>query len=406
VKRALAALATALVASAATAEEPRSARAPIAASPVTSPDTACDRAPGKRLTVGPTGMFALPSQAAAAARAGDVIHIAVGDYRGDVATWTASDLTICGIGGRARLFADGSHAQGKAIWVIAGDNVTVDNVEFHDAKVPDRNGAGIRTEGRGLTILNCGFFDNENGILGGKIGNVIRIDRSEFARNGFGDGQSHNLYIGRADKLLVTASFFHGAKVGHNLKTRAAQTRIEGSYFMDGRDGTSSYLLDASNGGAVYLRGNLFHKGPKAESAIVIAYGREGLGHAVNTLELVHNTIVMTRPGGTIVHAVPGTQSLRLTANLLAGVAEPAVVRGGISSDATSQQGNVVVSAHRFVAADDVAAPSFWPSEAVQPLIRLTAPLDATYAFDAPRPLQRRTLHAPPALAGALQSSP
>jgi hypothetical protein len=374
--------------------------------PAASSGTACDRATGRSLTVGAGGTFALPSQAAAVARAGDVIRIAAGDYRGDVAIWTASDLTICGIGGRARLFADGRHAQGKAIWVIAGDHVAVDSVEFHDAKVPDRNGAGIRSEGRGLTILNCGFYDNENGILGGGSGSVITIDRSEFARNGFGDGRSHNIYVGRADKLLVSASFFHSAKVGHNFKTRAAQTRVEGSYFMDGRDGTSSYLFDASNGGAVYLRGNLFHKGPKARNAIAIAYGREGLSHAVNTLELVHNTIVMTRPGGAFVHAVAGTQSLTLTANLLAGVDEPAVLIGGASKAVTFRSGNVVLAAHRFLGADDWLQPNFWPNEGEASRIVLSAPLDTSYASDAPRPLQRRGLQGPASRAGALQSSP
>ena len=53
------------------------------------------------------------------------------------------------------------------------------------------------------------------------------IDRSEFARNGHGDGQSHNLYIGEANRLIVTASFFHNAKIGHNFKSRARETHIE-----------------------------------------------------------------------------------------------------------------------------------------------------------------------------------
>jgi len=41
--------------------------------------------------------------------------------------------------------------------LISGANVVIDGVEFHDAKVPDQNGAGIRAEGNGLTILNCEF---------------------------------------------------------------------------------------------------------------------------------------------------------------------------------------------------------------------------------------------------------
>jgi hypothetical protein len=137
------------------------------------------------LSVGAGKSFALPSAAAAVAQSGDVIKITAGDYRGDVATWSSSNLTICGIGGRARLFADGKHAGGKGTWVVSGSNVTIDSIEFHDAKVPDQNGAGIRAEhGGSLTIRNSGFFDNENGIQGGDGAATVTIDRSEF-------GQAH-----------------------------------------------------------------------------------------------------------------------------------------------------------------------------------------------------------------------
>ena len=68
------------------------------------------------LRVGRTEQYRMPSLAARAARDGDVIEIAAGDYRGDVAVWRADNLTIRGVGGRARLEANGEAAQGKAIW--------------------------------------------------------------------------------------------------------------------------------------------------------------------------------------------------------------------------------------------------------------------------------------------------
>src|SRR5512143_3234053 len=172
-------------------------------SPLPPPSTsACDAAIGRRLLVGPGRTYATPSAAAAAAQSGVVVVISAGDYVGDVAAWSVSNLTICGNGGRVRLFANGRHEGGKGIWVISGGNVMVENIEFHDAKVPDQNGAGIRAEGNGLTIRNCGFFDNEDGILGPDSGDLT-IENSEFARNGYGDGQSHNLYVGRANKVTV-----------------------------------------------------------------------------------------------------------------------------------------------------------------------------------------------------------
>jgi hypothetical protein len=254
---------------------------------------------GRLLEVGPGRPYAVPSAAAAVARDGDVIRIAAGEYRGDVARWAANRLTICGSGGRARLFADGRSAQGKAIWVIAGDGVVVDGVDFHDAKVPDRNGAGIRTEQAGaLTIRHCGFYDNENGVLGGRPGATLTIEFSEFARSGHGDGYSHNLYVNDVDRLVVRASVFREVRIGHNLKSRARESIVEHSHLMDGPEGRSSYLADFPNGGRVLLRGNLMHKGPKAENPNAIAFGTEGLkGDGDHLLTMRHNTLVVDHPG-------------------------------------------------------------------------------------------------------------
>jgi hypothetical protein len=356
------------------------------------------------LWVGPGKTYPLPSAAAAAAQTGDVIKITAGDYRGDVATWRANNLTLCGVGGRARLFADGKSAQGKAIWVIAGADTVVEGIEFRNVTVPDQNGAGIRAEGGNLTVRNCGFFDSDEGILGGE-GGVIVIDRSEFARNGFGDGQSHNIYIGSATRLVVTSSFFHEAKIGHNFKSRAKETRIENSYFMDGPSGTSSYLVNFPNGGVVYMRGNLFHKGPNADNATAIAYGEEGLTWTANTMEMVHNTVVSTYAGGAFINATGGTQSLKLTANVFAGVNSPRLVSGGIAANAVRQQSNLTAAANQFAGADVVASPNFWPSVTLQPQLSMPNTLDPSYVNDAPQPFVLRPLSTSPRLIGALQSS-
>src|SRR5581483_11609875 len=105
---------------------------------------------GHRIQVGPSRDIKLPSQAAGQAKPGDIIEIDAGNYRGDVASWAADGITLRGVGGRAKLSADGNSAEGKAIWVIKGRDVTVENIEFTDVQVPDGNGAGIRAEGTNL----------------------------------------------------------------------------------------------------------------------------------------------------------------------------------------------------------------------------------------------------------------
>ena len=341
------------------------------------------------------------------AQSGDVIKISAGDYRGDVATWSANNLTICGVGGRARLFANGKNAGGKGLWILNGSNPTVDSIEFHDTTVPDQNGAGIRAEHVGnLLIRNSGFFDNENGILGAEGAATVTIEGSEFARNGYGDGYTHNIYIGPAAKLTVTSSYFHQAKVGHNLKSRAKETHIENSFFMDGSDGTASYLVDTPNGGLVYLRGNLLQKGPAASNSIAVSYGAEGLKWPVNTLEMVHNTLVMTRSGGTFIDASGSSQSVKLTANLFAGTDSPRLI-SGYPIGSVSQQSNYTFAASNIPGADTIATPNFWPNAAGLALMSVLSTIpDPAYTKDSPKPYSLRTITPTTRLSGALQAKP
>lgn len=367
---------------------------------------ACDSAAGRVLNVGPGQTLASPSAAAAVAQDGDVIRIAAADYRGDVATWSRNNLTICGVGGRARLFADGRSAGGKAIWVVSGTNTTIDSVEFRNAAVPDLNGAGIRAEHGGwLRVRNSGFYDNENGILTNSGATSLVIEASEFARNGRGDGYTHNLYVGQINRLTVSGSYFHEARVGHNLKSRARESIVENSYLMDGPTGTASYLADFPNGGRVVLRGNLFHKGPSAQNPSAISYGAEGLAHATNTLELTHNTVAITRSGGAFVAAYAGTQSVTLKANMWAGTGNQAVLTGSYASGSATQTSNVLALASNIPGADNIANPNFWPDATLQTSLDMGGVLDTGYVLDTPRPYQLRAISGA-RKAGALQSAP
>lgn len=380
--------------------------AALATNATTAPATACDSATGPRIYVGPGKTYARPSQAAAVAGNGAVVVISAGDYVGDVAIWRQSNLTLCGAGGRARLFANGKNAGGKGIWVIQGANVTVDSVEFHDARVPDLNGAGIRAEGNGLKIVNAGFYDNENGILGPNGGDLA-ISRSEFARNGVGDrGRTHNIYVGAANKVTVTSSFFHQAFIGHNFKSRAKETRIEDSYFMDGSTGTASYQIDVPNGGVVFLRGNLLQKGPYADNNVSVSYGSEGLaGGVAHTLTMTHNTLASTDSGGTFLSIATGVGSVRLTANVFAG--NGARKYGGVASSKVTDTGNVECKVTGLLAPDNLTSPNFWPNTTTGGCVRtLSSAPDASYVLDAPRPYVLRSITGTTRRAGALQAAP
>lgn len=254
-------------------------------------------APGRLLEVGPGKQFATPSAAAKAARNGDTVEIAAGVYKRDAAIWRANDLLIRGVGGRAHVMADGADAEDKGIWVIKGKNTVVENIEISGAQVHDRNGAGIRQEGAGLTVRNCYFHDNQNGILAGKNpASEIVIEHSEFANNGEGDGQTHNMYIGNVGKFTLRFSSSHHADVGHNVKSRARQNFIMYNRIMDERDGTASYAIDLPNGGLSYIIGNIIQQGPKTDNPTLVAYGAEGLSNPIKDLYVINNTFVNDGP--------------------------------------------------------------------------------------------------------------
>ena len=308
---------------------------------------------GRTLRVGRAGDFPTPSAAAAVAKDGDTIAIAPGDYRGDVAVWTANRLRIVGGDPRPRLFADGREVQGKGLWLIRGDDVTVENVEMSGAQVADRNGAAIRLEGRNFTLKNSFLHDNENGLLAGaNPTSEITIDHCEFARNGNGDGLTHNVYVGVVGRLVVTRSWLHHANVGHNLKSRAATSVISDSRLADEGDGRASYEADFPNGGRVTLAFNIFQKAASGENQTLVSYGAEGLAPGgVHELVAKGNTFIGQRPAGArFLFIAPGAQSTALTGNIFAGVGTLPEVPGVKTNNAVQKElpGNVDLKPEGF----------------------------------------------------------
>jgi hypothetical protein len=299
-----------------------------AAPPPAAPPQA--RRAGQVLRVGPGETYAVPSAAARAARDGDTIEIAAGTYPGDVVQWNANGLTIRGAGGRAHMDAHGRSLGGKATWVIRGNDTVVENIEFSNCRVPDRNGAGIRLEGRNLTVRNSYFHDNEMGLLTGHDANSdVVVENSEFYRNVVDYPKTgslgHNIYVGRVRSFTLRYSYSHGARWGHNVKTRARENRILYNRLLDGPDGGSSYIVDIAEGGAAWLVGNTIEQGPDADNWSILSFAAEGRG-ADDRIALVNNTILNNRSSGIFLQNRSAATAVFVN-NILAGKAT--VVSGG-----------------------------------------------------------------------------
>jgi hypothetical protein len=255
--------------------------------------------------IGPSRTYTTPKSVANLVSDGDSILIDAGTYADEVATWSRNRLFLRGVGGFAHLTAPVSISNGKAIWVIAGNDASVDSIEFSGASVPDRNGAGIRTEGTNLTVRRSYFHDNENGILGGK--GTVRVEESEFVRNGFGDGYSHNLYIANCDTFLLLRSRSHQAKIGHEVKSRAKVNILVGNWIGNESSGTASYEIDLPNGGTSVIAGNMIQQGLHSDNPTLVSYGEEGMTNPGKDLHFAHNTLVNDLASGTFLRLAAGT---------------------------------------------------------------------------------------------------
>ena len=85
----------------------------------------------------------------------------------------------------------------------------------------------------------------------------ILIEHSEFAHNVQRKGFNHNIYIGQVKRFTLRYSYVHHASIGHN-KSRAVENYILYNMIMVEKTGSSSYLMDLSNGGTAYIIGNIF----------------------------------------------------------------------------------------------------------------------------------------------------
>ena len=274
------------------------------------------------ISVGPGQTYTKPCQAFAAAPDGALIQIdPSGNYKGDVCAITANNLTIRGLDGRAKIDAAGQNSLGKGIWVIQGSNTTVENIEFTGASVPDHNGAAIRQEGPGLTVRNCYFHNNEEGILAAdNAASKILIEYSEFGYNGYGDGQTHNIYINTVAKFTLQYSYSHHAVVGHLVKSRAVENDILYNRLSSEATGTTSYEFDLPNGGKSFIIGNVIERAQALPTGHFSAIWKKALWPGPGNRSLHCQQHVRERwPSGTFVSIAPADTTRVLRNNIFYG---------------------------------------------------------------------------------------
>lgn len=264
------------------------------------------------------------------------VEIEAGSYS-SCAVWTTNDITIVGLGSGAKIA--GSVCSGKGLFVVDGNNVTIKNISFSNAKDADGNGAGIRAEGQNLVVENSVFTDNQDGILTDNTADIsLKVANSEFNGNGAcsSEGCAHAIYVGYIASLDVENSTFYDTKAGMDIKSRALTTTIVDNSIKGGPNGTSSYLIDIPDGGTLTITGNVLEKGPKSENhTTAISIGEEGHLLASSGMLTEGNTFTNDGPHTDFVRN-ESTTSVQLIGNVLLGNSTtPLVGSGTVTSSKT-----------------------------------------------------------------------
>jgi hypothetical protein len=203
------------------------------------------------LEVGPQRELTMPSAALARAADGDVIAVDPGEYF-DCLHVSANRLTVQGTGPGVVL--TDRACDGKALVVAAADDLTLRNLTLQRVRVPDGNGAGIRAEGRNLTLEHVQVVNNQSGIIApGNADSAIRISDSTFQDNGVCDGARcvPGLAFGAVGLVRIERSAISGARGAHQIMSSARLTELIQDRIGDGPNGSASFQVLVSGGSLV-----------------------------------------------------------------------------------------------------------------------------------------------------------
>ena len=270
------------------------------------------------LRVGPGKPFAVPSGAALAATDGAVVEIDAGVYEGDVAIWKAAHLTIRGVGGRVQIKSSGKFANGRAVWILAGRNTLIENIEFSECTGSNATVGCLMLDAPGLTLRKCSFLDNSRALTGrDDPESDLVIEHSEFARNGNNSGTS-NLACPLQRSLVLRHCYIHQGREGHQISSNARSTYV--LYCRVADEGVrSSMALDLKFGGPAYVIGNVFFRGATAAiNDCAINYSMYETPLPESTLYFVNNTVVAEKRVQMFIGVGPGANS-RIVNNIFVG---------------------------------------------------------------------------------------
>ncbi len=210
----------------------------------------------------------------------------------------------------------GGGDRGRSIWQFTGSHYLVSGIVFRNGTDGGTgDGGGVRLKfSDGVTIRDCLFQFNDNGIQGAGANTVV--EHCELDRNGDPGSHdaSHNVYVHGGD-FTLRYSYVHDARRGQNLHIRANHAVIEYNWIAR----STSYMGDmmpctmapCDADQTMLLRGNVFLVGAQENDAqIFVMYNDQGFAGKGFHLTMVNNTIIGNGDGAYLVHFTNSSAAL------------------------------------------------------------------------------------------------
>ena len=241
------------------------------------------------LTVG-AGGFSTIQAAAGSETSGNsyIINVSPGTYTDDFPSFITGTTTV--LNGNGATIDDTNNTGNANLGIVANQGtLTVNNLTIIGAHVAAGVGgdaAGVRDQGStSLTVNNSIIENSQDGILTAdpSSSEVIKITGTQFLNNGSGDGQSHALYVGASASLDVEGSTFCGTNNGHDIKSRALTTTVQGSTMYIGAAGGGCAAtpggvgVDLPDGGIAKLVNDSIIQGSTNSNGALVLVGGEAL---------------------------------------------------------------------------------------------------------------------------------
>ena len=210
----------------------------------------------------------------------------------DCAIWRADDLTIEGIGNDVRL--TDTTCEGKAIFITAGNRITIRNLTFARARVPIGTARAFARKARTCALKTAASSTMKAGSSPPVRRTVklpyVTANSPPTAPAGLATAPMRSRSGNRPPDGCQLPHL--GTKGGDAIYSLAAHTELIDNHIEDGANGAAAYLVELPAGGSLEMDNNVLERGPLPSDPSVAVRVMEGRRRAtVQTLAFSGNTL-------------------------------------------------------------------------------------------------------------------